>query len=208
MPVHARVRLTEGAPRVPHRTMSLDELRESFPKLASMKTSTLLSKVFAHAAESEGFLVGDFCLDPKLRDETNAWFQGDDAMAEQFVILATDDANALYGYWLHDDLEIDKAPLVYLNGEGMGNTVLANSLQELLSILGLGRNTIGQVEAWQDEEDPAEGVETYRLWLRDELKIEPATTHEQAYAIVARAKKGHPDLDKVITDWLDLRASR
>jgi len=175
--------------------MTPEELHRSFPN--DIPLPELLVRLCAFTdgeGGNGGTIAADLVLNPDGRDFLDGWFDGDVSAADQFVVFASDGADALYGYWRYEGQPLDQAPLVYLNDEGAYNTVLASTLEEFLTLVGVGQPYIGMVDEWDAQEEPDEDTLRYRDWLRRELGVEPPTLDE-ARAIVERARGQHPDLD-------------
>jgi hypothetical protein len=177
--------------------MDLKKLRKELPPGALMPES--LVKLFKYAKKSKGVLACDFRLSTDGRQDALDWFDGDEDAASQFVIFGSDGTQSLYGFWRYDDQPLEQAPVVYLNGEGVRNTVLANDLTEFLSLLALGRERIGSYRGWTDEPECEKAIKPFRKWLRDELGIAPP---KNGLKIIERARAAHPDLDKWIARWM------
>jgi hypothetical protein len=93
---------------------------------------------------------------------------------------------------LYDGKTIADAPIVYLNGEGDQNTILASSLEEFLAFLTLGEEAVGLFNGWGESTEPCHGIEEFRAWAKDEFGILPPANPRE---IVERARAAHPDLD-------------
>ncbi len=175
--------------------MTPEELHRSFPDDTPLPE--LLVRLCAFTDEEDGnggTIAEDLELYERGPFALNAWFRGNIRAAAQFVVFASDEAGGLYGYWRYEGQPLDRAPLVYLNDEGAHNTVLASTLEEFLTLVGVGQPYIGMVDEWDEQEEPDEDTLRYRDWLRAELGVEPPTLNE-ARAIVEHARGQHPDLD-------------
>jgi len=145
----------------------------------------LLVKLCAFTEENgAGTFVGDLRLTDSGRGDALAWFDGDHEAADQFVIFAADRRLSLYGYWWHDHQALDAAPIVYLDSEATGNTVLTDTLDEFLELLTLGPKLADLGKGWPEIAEEAEATRRYRSWLRDEAGI---TTVADLAAFVQRA---------------------
>ncbi len=172
--------------------MTPDKLRTVFPDDASVPN--LLVQLCAYTEANDDALAADLELTATGQQVLRIGFRRAPNLRDQFVIFATDRSRSLYGYWQYDGQPLDAAPLVYLNDEGLDNTVLADTLEEFLTLVAVGQPSLGLVGEWDEREEPDEYTLRYRTWLRAELGIE-APTLGQARAIVERARAGHPDLD-------------
>jgi len=94
--------------------------------------------------------VGDLRLTDSGRGDALAWFDGDHEAADQFVIFAADRRLSLYGYWRHDHQALDAAPIVYLDSEATGNTVLTDTLDAFLGLLTLGPKLADLGKGWPE----------------------------------------------------------
>lgn len=175
--------------------MTPEELHRSFPN--DIPLPELLVRLCAFTdgeGGNGGTIAADLVLNPDGRDFLDGWFDGDVSAADQFVVFASDGADALYGYWRYEGQPLDQAPLVYLNDEGAYNTVLASTLEEFLTLVGVGQKFLGRFERWDERTTPNRFTLRYRDWLRAELGVEPPTLDE-ARAIITQAREQHPDLD-------------
>jgi len=180
--------------------MAIDLLQRDFPKLKAIPDN--FRKVYEKADEMGGLLVGDFSIAEFLKDSLLAWFKEKEDVAKEFVIFGVDGKSGLYGYWTHEDTPLEKAPIVYLDDAGTQSTVLANSFEEFLALLGLGKEKIGRRGDWASQKRPVEDVEDYRAWLTGTMGIQPATNEKDAAAIVDKARASHPDLNGWIDEWM------
>ncbi len=170
--------------------MTNEELTAVFPP--GTPVPLILRKLAERSEEVRGNISCDFALTAGGASDVEAWFAGHEEAAKQFVIFGADRAHSLYGYWLYEGRSLDQAPIVYLNGEGADNTVLANSLAEFVSLLTLGETAVGLFRAWGESQKPCAGIEDFRAWAEAEFGItQPSNPAE----IVERARKTHPDLD-------------
>jgi len=174
--------------------MAPEELHRSFPNDAPLPDLLVRLCVYTEEQGHRRTLAEDLVLNSEGHDFLEDWFGGDVSAATQFIVFASDDADALYGYWRHDGQPLDQAPLVYLNDEGAYNTVLASTLQEFLTLVGVGQKFLGRFERWDEHAVPDNDTLRYHDWLRSELGVEPPTLDE-ARAIIERARGQHPDLD-------------
>ncbi len=181
--------------------MQLEALQANFPPGAPIPDP--LVRLCAYAEEGGGrLIVGDLRLTESGRGDALAWFDGDHEAADQFVIFAADRRLSLYGYWRHDHQALDEAPIVYLDSEATGNTVLTDTLDEFLGLLALGPGLAGLGKGWPEIVEKDEATRHYRAWLHDEAGI--ATPQAQdAHAIVGRARSAHPDLDAFVDQWAE-----
>ncbi len=84
------------------------------------------------------FVCGDFQLVDDPQTALENWF-GDAAhkAGEQLRIFLIDGNTALYAFW-HQGQPLAAAPIVYLDDEGVENSVVANNLREFFSLLAAG----------------------------------------------------------------------
>lgn len=174
--------------------MLREVLRANFPD--DMPLPDLLVRLCAYTeATGNESLGGDLTLTAHGRQSLASWFRSYPDQARRFIIFATDRSGSLYGYWRDEGHPLDRAPLVYLNDEGVDSTVLADTLVEFLTLIAVGQSYLGMVGEWDEAEEPDLSTVRYRLWLREELGI-AAPTLIEARAIVERARATHSDLDR------------
>lgn len=163
------------------------------------KLPIALVKLFEFARGIGGFFAGNFEVDEDQVDAARAWFQGDAAAAGEFLLFGHDGTGSLYGFWRHDGLPIQRVPIVFLDSEGARCNVMADSVEDFLAILALGKRDPG----WTvDETDPVEEddeLRAFRAWLASQFGIQPV---RDSKAAVAAAAAKHPSLDAWVEQWL------
>jgi hypothetical protein len=177
------------------------DFQRNFPQ--GSEAPRFLIRLLEYQNSNRGhFYSGDFELTGTGAEAALAWFDNDQSMASQFVIFGQGGDGSLYGYWLYAGQTLDTAPIVFLGSEGMGNTVLAHTLEEFLALLAVGMEKLGYDVSegwyWEEEIEPGEQVLRFRSWLEEELGI---VKPEDWREIVAQAKESHPDLDVRIEQW-------
>jgi hypothetical protein len=174
--------------------MNLKELSKDFP--APGPIPEMLLKLAQYDDANDGLLSCDFELTATGNDDLLAGFRGNPEVTKHFWIFGLDGMHSLYGFWFYEGHTIADAPIVYLNGEGFGNTVLANTTEEFIALLTVGQEAVGLIDSWGHSKPPCHGIENFRAWAKTELGIEPP---KDPLEIVERAKRSHPDLD----EWID-----
>jgi hypothetical protein len=170
--------------------MTAEELSKLFPP--GTPVPPILGKLAERSEATAGLLSCDFELTPNGESDSYYWFDGREAAAKQFQIFGFDGMHSLYGYWLYPGRTLADAPIVYLNGEGVENTVLANNLEEFLALLTLGEEAVGLYNGWGESADSCHGIPEFRDWANEEFGIVPPANPKE---IVETARRSHPDLD-------------
>ena len=170
----------------------IEQLTKSFP---GDSFPNALRKLAEYGEEAADQISCDFELTGTGDEDLVAGFRGS-PKAKQFWIFGIDGMHSLYGYWIYEGRSIVNAPIVYLNGEGSDNTVLANTLEEFIALLTLGEEAVGLIDAWGQSKRKCDGIEDFRAWAKTELGIEPPNNPRE---VVEQARKSHPDLD----EWID-----
>ena len=141
------------------------------------------------------FPFDDCCLAGP--DDAEAWV-GDSPTAEvqaQLHVWLRGHAGFLYAFWSHDGRPMLEAPIVYLDDEGSGNSVVANDLDEFLGMMANGFERLCPefTEPGEDElpEEPEEFF-THR-------GIAPLADWQ---ARMEAAIAAHPDFDAWLTAQL------
>jgi hypothetical protein len=155
------------------------------------KAPQLLVNLLKYSRKSGGFVSCDFEITDSGGDDALAYMGGNEEAAKQFLIFGVDGMHSLYGYWLYEGRTLETAPIVYLNGEGVGSTALANNLEDFVSLLALGKEAVGMLEAWDSSSEPCRNNDKFRAWLEAEAGIKPPKNPNQ---LVEKARKAHPDL--------------
>jgi len=149
----------------------------------------LLDDLAEFDADTKGYWSGRFKLAPGSAAE---WLGGPER-AGDFAVFGHDPDGSLYAFWLNEDRTPANAPVVYLNAEHSGSTVLADSLEEFLGLLALDVTDLGM---YYDEADRphkrSSGNAAFRAWLAECFGIEPVA---QPTRVVKRAMSGHPPLE-------------
>jgi hypothetical protein len=159
--------------------------------------------VFERADENVCFLCGDMAFDNTQWTPLKNWFKGQPDIANEIFVFGCDGNSGLYGFWIHDGAPLEKAPIVYLDDAGRDSYPIANSLDEFLALVALGKNNrLGRYKLWDQSKTENEGLAEYRSWLRDVMKIEPVTDDKTGAALIENARKSHPDLNKWIDEWM------
>jgi len=131
------------------------------------------------------------------QDPAHEWFGK--IPSQRLITIGKDGAGSLYVLWCYEGKAPAEAPVCYLGGEGEGNTVLADNLEDFWEMLLTG-------ESWGpydseffppetsefDEEDP-EGPAYFRHNHRKDRK-EPRPAAE----IREQAIKRHPDFNEFV----------
>ena len=173
-----------------------DEFSQNFPPDAHIPLPLL--KLLEYQNQVNDWYSGHFELTAYGRDDTIAWFDGDQEAAYQFVPFGTGPDGSSYCFWLNDGRDLEHAPVVFLGSEGVNNTVLANGVEEFLALLGVGYDELGFANWSEGPEEEAENLRRFRAWLEKECGIRPP---ERGLEIISRAKAEHPDLDEWIKNW-------
>ena len=140
--------------------MDESEFRDNFSK--GVRIPKLLLELLEFQNANDGFYSGGFELDDGGKKTANAWFRGDAATASCFALFAHEADDSWFGFWLYDGRTLANAPIVCLGGEG-GAALLANSVEELLSLLAVGGDQFG--EDFEKADEPADGLGRFRTPL-------------------------------------------
>jgi len=176
-----------------------EDVQADFP--GTTPVPDLLVKLCAFTEENgTPTIVGDLRLTDSGRSDALAWFDDDHKEADQFVIVAVDRRLSLYGYWQYEKQSLDQAPIVYLDSEATGNTVLTTTLDEFLALLALGPKLNDLGKGWPDVPESSDTTQRYRTWLHNQVGIE---TPRDGHAIVAHARSTHPSLDAFVDQWAE-----
>jgi hypothetical protein len=128
----------------------------------------------------------------------DAWFGGKPWRdgSSDLVHFGSGAAASPIALWMHSNRSIEEAPVVYMDSEGVGTSVMADNLREFLSLLATNRPFYGvrngEPEFGEPSEDTAEHNARLREWLRDSFGIEAAS---DPIALVNAARAKHPDFN-------------
>ncbi len=176
----------------------MDEISfiKNFP--SNKEVPNALLKLFRYQESVKDNYSGSFYLDDTLWDAPFA-----DELRPYFVLFGSDVSGSMYAFWLYHDFPLESAPVVYLEFEGERNAILTNSLNEFLSILGLGVDELGYYiddPEWRNHIIPDSTNLRFREWLKTELNIEVLSDPKQ---MIENARENHPNLNT----WINQKAS-
>ena len=142
----------------------------------------------------------DDCNLPAITDLPLEAWSGDKKkaalIASQVHVWLHGSSGCLYGFWSHDGRAMIEAPIVYLCDEGCENGVVANNLDEFLSIAANGFSRITPTWCEPDLEE-LEEEETEAFFVARGIK--PADDVE---ALIKAASEAHPDFDAWLNEQL------
>jgi len=158
----------------------------------------LLDALAAFAMPLGSWFSGHFEI---CAERAEAWFGQPREGATQLAIFGQEGDGSRYALWLHGGRSSEEAPVVYLNSENDGNTVVAGSLRDFLALLALDLDEIGfwvdsgswatSAIAKRDEEGtPAPHASAYREWLARQ-EIAPIETAAAAARLTKAALVEH-----------------
>src|SRR5262245_57914175 len=174
------------------------ELQRNFPPGAVVPDR--LSKLLEFQNRSRDWYSGYFEL-IEWEYGNAAWFDGDKAAAEQFVVFGRGQDGSLYALWLDPGRTVNDAPVVFLGSEGTDCGLLAADLDEFLGLLAVGADELGFAVSWGgafEPEQPAPRLEEFRAWLRESFGINPPP---DPMAVVTSARARHPDFGAWLSSW-------
>lgn len=156
-----------------------------------------LVKLIEYQKDIGSIVSGDFELTDRGNFFVTRWFRKSEAVAKQFVIFGVDHLQSLYGYWVYEGCLMENAPIVYLGSEGSNNTILANTTEEFFELLALGKECLGDISEWVQNENANEETINFRNWLKINFNIS-TISESRSFAIIEKAKTSHPNLN----DWV------
>jgi len=119
-----------------------------------------------------------------------------------FFHFGFDADGSVYSFWMYKCFPIEKTPIVFTGWSWIGNTLLANSLDEFLSLLSLGIEELGYAvnfpPDWVTQISYDPETLLFRNWLHENLGV---SMPSDPLKIVKGAKNSHPDFDK----WFEER---
>ncbi len=191
------------APEKPALSAPSKTLKAMQKHFAPHSVPVLLAELCNYWDKHPVFFSGSFEVDEDKYDSVKDWFQGHEAGWSQVKVFGVDGIHSLYGLWLYDGIAAEKAPVIYLGGEGEGTTLLATDMRDLLALLAANREWEPFDKKFMDaEESNDEENAAFRNWLKEKFAITPA---KNPLAILQKARKEHPDLNKwlasVIPGW-------
>ncbi|HMZ80524.1 MAG TPA: hypothetical protein PLL06_12555 [Acidobacteriota bacterium] len=178
--------------------MDFSTFQKNFPPGSQLPA--LLIKLFEYQNQVPGWYSGRFQLCAERFGDADA-FDGDAEAAVQFAHFGRISDGSTYAFWLYPGQTLETAPIVFVGSEGTEWTVLAETMEDFLSLLALGETELGYSAANDYFTGPAynlEELEHFRNWLKTAFGIVPAA---HPIELVHRAKSRHPDLQAWLTHW-------
>ncbi len=80
------------------------------------------------------FFSGSFEVSIDEYDMLGAWFRGSKEGSSRIRIFGHDGVGSLVGMWFYDGLKTSEGPVIFLGGEGEGNTILSDNMAGNLSV--------------------------------------------------------------------------
>lgn len=140
---------------------------------------------------------GSFELDIMSYNIFNTYIVAIDIL-KQFLSFGHDGNGSDYALWLYkEEMLPENAPIIYVNSEGEGSTVLANTLQEFLLILAYDEEPIfGEYSETEEQIIHTPANHEFRTWLG---KMYNVNLTASPIDIVQQARLQHPALQQ----WID-----
>ena len=116
-----------------------------------------------------------------------------DEVLSQFFGFGRERDGSLYALWLYQGDSLEDAPIVYLNSEAEGSSVLASTLREFLTLLARNEEpTFGKFSEIPDAElELAPRNQEFRAWLEQKYDLRVAAHPNE---VIQNARKHHPAL--------------
>lgn len=161
------------------------ELKAGLPKGVSLPES--IAKL-ARYQEENGRLAGETMY------VAAGLLAGWPGLENEFAVFGSGPDGSTIAFWLRNKCAIEKAPIVYLDSEGVENHVIAESEKDFLAIFATGPEELhhgDDIENERDEDDEAE-LQRFVEWLDETFGVKPAKSIDQIHK---RAQKAHPGLE-------------
>jgi len=174
---------------------TLDKFKKKFGK---NKVPGMLADLCGYWDENPEFFAGSFEVSADEYDRVKEWFRGNEAGYSRVIVFGHDGIGSLFALWLYDGKTSENAPIIYLGGEGVGTTILADDFSGLFSVLASNRDYEPFDGAFCDaEEENKQENRKFRKWIKEKYAIIPA---KYPMKIVKAARQNHPDLKKWLTE--------
>ena len=143
----------------------------------------------SHAFYSNGFELDD-CSDQYGLNS----YSKDNAFLSRLIEFAkADGSGSTYAFWIQEDNDIEKAPIIIF-GNGGGVHVVAENIMQLMKILTYDAEPMvdwDDVVYYKDEEDePSERSQEFKEWLLRNYNIKPIDDADQ---LVKQAQEKYKD---------------
>jgi hypothetical protein len=185
--------------------MNIEDLRRNFPPATAIPRPLLLLIELQNSIQG-GYYSGSFQLRGSGADRLVDWFAEFKAPSSNFAIFGVGGSGSLYGYWLYEQHTIKTAPIIYLDSESAGNTVLADNIEEFFALLSIGKHEVGRHVLYPDRyPEPSQSSENllrFREWLQDNFSI---SVPNNGIQIIEAARASHPDFDDWINQWTEYK---
>jgi hypothetical protein len=185
--------------------MNVTDLRKNFPPTTEIPRPLLLLLEFQNSIRG-GYYSGSFQLRDSGAERLVAWFAEFVAPSSNFAIFGAGGSGSLYGYWLYEQHTIETAPIIYLDSESSGNTVLANNIEDFFALLSIGMHEVGagmmRPHGYGATLQIDDNLLRFREWLHDNFSISVTNNGVQ---IIEAARASHPDFDDWINQWTEYK---
>jgi len=173
---------------------------KDFRAAFGVKPPPLLSRLATWSSAEQAYAGADVELRVHGPDHLAELWDLDEGAAKKVLVFGHDPMDSDYGIWLTEGAALESAPIVYLNGEGCDNTVVAGNLGEFLGLLASGFECIGllsELRGAKWKKKKAKAVDAYAAWLvkNGVRPLEGAAV----WPAIQAAVKAHPSFD----EWLE-----
>lgn len=123
---------------------------------------------------------------------------------DQLIPFAqADDSGSFYALWLHQQQDINYAPIVIFGSHG-GIHIVSCNLLEFLQLISLDVEPMideDGVYYYKDEEnyEPSPNLRKYKKWLRDYYHLSPISTNFAAEQLIDRAQECYQE---AFLEWI------
>lgn len=125
-------------------------------------------------------------------DDTPIYDFQDEHLSE-FFGFGHDGNYSLYALWRYqEEIDLEDAPVVYLNSEGEGSGVIACNLSEFLTLLAYDDSPIfGKFQAYNEDFEHTPRNQEFREWIAQRYQLQPADDPNE---VVRHASQQFPAL--------------
>ncbi|HCL57844.1 MAG TPA: hypothetical protein DHW82_12675 [Spirochaetia bacterium] len=173
---------------------TLDELKKCFYQY---EVPQMLADLCEYWDKNPYFFAGEFELQPDKYECAKAWFQEKEKGYSRVLPFGVDGVGSLYAFWLYQDgITPSNAPIVFLDSEGEGSSVLAENFSDFMLILSSNRDYIGYDSAFYEyaQENKKES-NRFRKWIKANYNLDFCN---DPTPIMEKAKIKYPDFEQWI----------
>ena len=171
--------------------VDIEKLRRLFP---NENIPLKLVKLAEYQNQLKGYITSFFVVDQGLEKIPKNFKKGS---SDKLIVFGGYVDGSSFAFWLYNKSQPSKAPIVFIDCDWEGSSVIANNFEDFLKLLATSDSCIA---LYSEEDNLDERIEkqikSVRKWLKQQFNIEPAKFPNR---IIQNAKSKHPGF----LNWLN-----